>query len=1482
MANKKVGSVMVIGGGIAGIQSSLDLADSGYKVYLLEDSPAIGGTMAQLDKTFPTNDCAMCVISPKLVECGRHLNIDLMTDSELVKLEGEAGNFKAIVHQRPRFVDLDKCTGCGECATVCPIETVSIFDEDLVAKTAIYKPYAQASPNAFVIDKKASAPCQIVCPSGIHVQGYVALVAQGKYKEAYDLIRQNNPFPSVCGRVCFHPCESECRRGEYDDPLALASIKRFIADHIHSHHEDFEKKEKPVAKDREKVAVIGAGPAGLTCAYYLAQKGFQVTIFEKDSKPGGMMRSCIPPYRLSRDELDWEIDQILKEGIELKADHPINSFDDIEKLRLKGFKAFYVVIGAQVSKTMRIKGEDLPGVFGGIDFLKKVNYSEKVKLGKKVAVIGGGNTAIDCARTARRLGADVTLIYRRTRREMPAENHEIKAAIEEGVKFKFLTNPIKNIGKNNKLSAIKFSVMELGEKDSSGRRRPQPTGEEFTEEFDNMLVAISQSSNLNLLEKSGVKSTNWNTIITDPTTFQTNVKDIFSGGDVVLGPASVVEAVGQAAEAAISIERFITGEDLAAGRKEFEPLPAREYQTYVPHEDRVAMRNQLPEERVKNFDEMELGFNEEEAQREAKRCLECGICSGCLQCEVVCEADAIVHDMRGELVELDVGSVIVATGADKFDPTSMHEFGYGKYKNVVTSIQFERILAASGPFEGHLQRPSDGETPLKVAWIQCVGSRTQDSHMPYCSSVCCMYAMKEAIIAKEHVSTVEPTIFFMDIRAHGKDFDKYYDKAKDAGVTFKRGRIGKIKEITETGNLELYYAKENGEVTIEEFDMVVLSVGLHPPKNIVKLSDSLGVRLNEYNFIDHLGISQIDTSRPGVYVCGPAVSPKDIPETVTQASGAVAGAAELLSEVRGTDITEKVYPEEKNVEGQKPRIGVFVCHCGINIGSVVDVPAAVEFAKKLPNVVYAGDNLFTCSQDTQQQMKEIIEEYNLNRVVVASCSPSTHEPLFQETMREAGLNPYLFEMANIRNQCSWVHREDHAKASEKANRLIKIALGKSRLLKPLHAVSLSVTQKGIVIGGGLAGMTAALSIANQGFEVALIERSEKLGGNLNGMYHTLDGQSVPAFLQNLKDQIDDHPFLKVFLEAKVKSIDGYIGNYKTSFEHKGKDKEYKHGTIIITTGANASKPKEYLYEQHKNVITQRELEHDLEEKEKEYKKVKSVVFIQCVGSRDAEHPYCSRICCAQAVKNAIRLKNINPKMDVTVLYRDIRTFGFYEKYYQEARQLGVVFMRYTEDAKPEIDIDSKKTVFGENALIIKLKDHVLGTDVMLDPEKIILSPAIIPQEDVDTISRMLKIPLNEDKFFMEAHVKLRPVDFSAEGIFLAGLAHSPKGMEDTISQAKASAERACAIISSEDYTSEANIAKVDLEICAGCGMCVSVCPYDAPELIWLNGKEYAHVNSALCKGCGSCASICPSGAMQQLGYKEEQQLAMLNEALEIW
>jgi heterodisulfide reductase subunit A len=535
-------------------------------------------------------------------------------------------------------------------------------------------------------------------------------------------------------------------------------------------------------------------------------------------------------------------------------------------------------------------------------------------------------------------------------------------------------------------------------------------------------------------------------------------------------------------------------------------------------------------------------------------------------------------------------------------------------------------------------------------------------------------------------------------------------------------------------------------------------------------------------------------------------------------------------------------------------------------------------------VVYANDNLFTCSQDTQQTMTEVIKEYKLNRVVVSSCSPGTHEPLFQETLREAGLNPYLFDMANIRNHCSWVHRDDKEDATRKAKTLTKIAIGKARLLEQLHSVTLDVTQKAVVIGGGLSGMTAALSIAKQGFEVALIERKDKLGGNLHRLEESVEGKKIADFVTELKDEMEDNPKIKVFTNSAATEIGGYIGNYKTRILSKNDNEEtdFEHGVILITTGANESVPNEYYYGQCNNVMTHLDFETDFEENKKNYTKLKNLVMIQCVGSRDEEHPYCSRVCCTQSIKNAIRLKELNPKINVYVLYRDIRTYGFYEKFYQQARNLGVIFIKYETDAKPVVEIDSKRMVLDDKGLKITIKDHILGKDLELYPDKLILASAMVPQDDAEELSQMLKLPLNEDRFFMEAHVKLRPVDFSAEGIFLAGLAHSPKGIEETISQAKAAAERACAIISSSEYISEANIATVDLDVCAGCGMCVSVCPYDAPDLFWQNGKEYAHINSALCKGCGSCASVCPSGAMQQLGFKEEQTLAMLNEALEGW
>ena len=848
----------------------------------------------------------------------------------------------------------------------------------------------------------------------------------------------------------------------------------------------------------------------------------------------------------------------------------------------------------------------------------------------------------------------------------------------------------------------------------------------------------------------------------------------------------------------------------------------------------------------------------------------------CQVCKEFCEADAIDFDQKEQTLSFDVGAVIVADGAEKFRPSLKYEFGYGRCKNVVTSIEFERILAASGPFAGHVQRPHDGKVPRRIAWIQCVGSRDEREDRSYCSSVCCMYAIKEATIAKEHVKEIEPTIFFMDIRAHGKDFDAFYNRAKDQhGVRFVRSRVGKVLEIPESGNLLVYYTTEdNPRQLCEEFDMVVLSVGLEPRQANAVLADKLDVKLNKHKFFRTSTFSPVATSRPGIFVCGPACGPKDIPETVMEASGAAAAAEGVVAEARGTAIVPKTYPQERDVRGEPPRIGVFVCHCGINIGSVVDVPGVVEFAKKLPGVVYAEHNLFTCSQDTQQKISKTIREQRLNRVVVASCSPRTHEPLFQETLREAGLNPCLFEMANIRDQCSWIHGHVPEKATAKAKTLVRMAVAKAGLLESLHTVMLPVIQKGLVIGGGLAGMTAALSLAYQGFEAILVERESELGGNLRNLYRTIQGEDVQEYLKNLVYEVEHHPRVKVYRSATIEDIEGYIGNYKTTIEVKGQEPiKVEHGVVIVATGAEESRPGEYLYGQDERVITQVELEKRMQDPPAhKLGKLKNVVMIQCVGSRDDKHPYCSRVCCSDAVKNALRLKELNPKANIYVLYRDMRTYGFLEEYYQLARDKGVVFIRYNEEQKPVVETD------GDN-LKVKVRDLIIEADLAVNPDLVVLAPAIVPHEDAAAISRMLKVPLNENNFFLEAHVKLRPVDFATEGVFLAGLAHSPKNIPEAIVQAEAAAARAGTILSRDKYEASATISVVDESMCAGCGLCVATCPYNAPELVERADRIVSHVNEALCKGCGNCAAICPSGAITHLGFKSEQTAAMMNAAL---
>lgn len=990
----KVGAVLVVGSGIAGIQASLDLAESGYYVYLVEKKPAIGGTMPMLDKTFPTNDCSMCILSPKLVECGRHLNIESMTNSEVLDIQGEPGRFKVTIKKRARYVDPEKCTGCGSCAEECPIDVKDLFNQGLSERKAIYKLYAQAYPNAYAIDK---------------------------------------------------------------------------------------------------------------------------------------------------DE-----------------------------------------------------------------------------------------------------------------------------------------------------------------------------------------------------------------------------------------------------------------------------------------------------------------------------------CIECMACVDACQSGAIDHEMEDEVVEVEVGSVILAPGFDAFEAGNLFYYGYGKYPNVLTSLEFERVLSASGPFGGHLVRPSDHKEPKKIAWIQCVGSRNCRLDHGYCSSVCCMYAIKEAVIAKEHTPyELDTAIFYMDMRTYGKDFEKYYDRAKNEhGVRFVRSRIYEVTEATDgSGNLIIRYADENGNLHREEFDLVVLSIGLEPSRDMVELAGRLGISLNKFNFAEPPSLTGVGTNKPGVYVAGAFSGPRDIPETVMQASAAAADSAVILSEARGTLVKKKEYPAERDVQGEVVRIGVFVCHCGINIGSVVKVPEVVEYAKKLPGVVYATEKLYACSQDTAGQIKEAIETYNLNRIVVASCSPRTHEPLFQETMREAGLNPHLFEMANIRDQCSWVHQSEPEKATEKAKDLVKMAVYKASLLEPVQGVSLGMNHDALVIGGGVSGLNAALNMARQGYKVYLVEKENELGGIARRIRLGMKGEDIQAYLADLINQVTGHPMIKVYTGVEIADVHGFVGNFVTTLSN---GEEIQHGVVIIATGGAEYKPAEYLYGQHPAVKTLLELEADLAEGKLAGKQ--NFVFIQCVGSRDAERPYCSRICCTKSIKQALKLKEANPDANVFILYRDIRTYGFYEEMYTEARRKGVVFIRYAVDNKPVVEAAGDRVK-------VTVTDHVLGLPVVIEADVVGLAAAVVANDN-SKLSKFFKVPLNADGFFLEAHMKLRPVDFGTDGVFMCGLAHGPKNLEENISQAKAAVARACTVLAKESIEVEGKSAFVNKKKCTACGTCESVCPAKA---ITVDLQEkVAVVNEALCKGCGACASSCRCGALNVKGCTNEQIMAMIN------
>jgi heterodisulfide reductase subunit A-like polyferredoxin len=1478
------GAVLVVGGGIAGIQASLDLAEQGFRVLLVERSSAIGGHMAQLDKTFPTNDCAMCTISPKLVDVGRHLNIDIFTDCEVLRVDGEPGDFRVTLRRSPRYIDTSKCVGCGDCAEVCPVVLPDSFNEGLSTRRAAYKLYPQAVPSAYAIDKKGTAPCRDACPAGQRAQGYIALIAQGRYREAFRVIKEDNPFPSVCGRTCHHPCEGHCSRALVDQPVGIMALKRFVVDYALAYGRE---KVEPSPRTRPGwVAVVGAGPAGLTAAHDLARLGYGVTVLEALPVAGGMMRVGIPAHRLPKGVLQQDIDDILALGVVLRTDSPI---EDPTALLDQGYNAVCLATGiSSRDHTLGLEGEDSEGVLSAATFLRKVNLGEPITVGRRVAVIGGGITALDAAAVARRLGAEeVCLVLDRPRGELPAYHWEVAAVEAEGIHLFERTTATRILSHEGKVVGVELARTGKGMlTDEMGRRRPTlEPGTESTLAVDTVIGTVGQQSDLTFLDPQ------FEDLSGDPKTLASSIPGVFVVGGRKTGASYIVEAVALGHRVASSIDRYLRGASLGTEgpppKNVVKLLREQAAQRVAALGTVSALRHEpalLPAaERVTSFREVVLGLTERQARAEAQRCLQCGVCAECLACSHACGTDAIDHGMVERLEQVRVGAVILTPGYSPYQAEQAREYGLGRYPNVLTSLQLERMLSASGPTLGQVQRPSDGKVPRRVAILQCVGSR--DRSHDYCSSVCCMVATKQAVLLTEHHPGTEVHIFQMDLRAFGKGYQSYARRARDDhGVRYTRCRISQLREDPETQDLVLRFRPDSPSASLrtERFDLAILSVGMEISDSVRQLARDIGVRLDDHGFCQATSLAPLETSRPGIFAAGPFLEPKDIPESVVDASGSAALAGAMLAAARGTMARRREYPPERLTEAEPPRIGVFVCHCGSNIAGFVDVEASTVYAAGLPDVVHADHLIYACSQDSTAVIQARIGEHDLNRIVIASCTPLTHGTLFADCLREAGLNPHLLAMANIRNQCSWVHSEQSKVATAKAKDLIRMAVARVAALEPLATQPLAVRRSALVIGGGAAGLTAALCLADQGFPVTLVEREANLGGNLRHLRVTLDpALDFSAFLTDLTERARTHPEITIHTGCELLSTTGFVGAFTSTLRRaSGEHETVEHGVTIVATGAQEYRGPDHGLGTHARVLTQLQFEallaHDPDRPASDLP-LRQVVMIQCIGPGARA---CARTCCTTALKNALALKRREPGVQIIILFREMRTYGFNERLYGQALDAGIVFIRIPDTEEPAIRADSQ-----DGLLEVSVFDPILARRLIFQPDLLVLSMPMVPSEGSRELASRLKVPVDLDGWFLEAHVKLRPVEFASDGLFVAGAAHYPKLLDETIAQAQAAASRAAAILAHDTLDVGGAIAQVKSEACVGCLTCLRVCPFEVPrilpEVLACGGTlGAAYIEPALCRGCGTCIGECPARAIELRHYTHgqmERQVASLFE-----